>query len=305
MSAAGKAGPWPNGARAAIAVTIDNMGEAADLDRNLWPQDQPIGSHYSVTEVIPQMLELLKKYDMKATYFIESWNMNVYPKVITDDIAKVGHEVAWHAWRHEAWSKLKDEKIERANIERSFSDEGVGQFTKIGVLEPYRGFRPPGGIIHGERTLKLCREYGLDYISPAGHDAALVPIDGGKDNIVVLPFRWSTVDAYYYMTTFAGLRRLKGEIPEAPQSPEVFLARMKEQIDEAIQKGGYLSVLCHPFLTNEKGRLQVADQIYKYLAEKRDKGEVWLAPCKDIADYIKEHPDIVEEDPGWDTTSWR
>jgi len=48
------------------------MGEAADIDRGLWPESEPIGSHYSVTKIIPRFLELLKKYDVPATYFTVS-----------------------------------------------------------------------------------------------------------------------------------------------------------------------------------------------------------------------------------------
>lgn len=151
---------WPNGARAAIALTIDNMGEAADLDRNLWPQSDPIGSHYSVKEVLPKFLAVLAKYDICATYFVEAWNFGVYPDAI-EQIAK-DHEVAWHAWRHEAWSKLRDEDAERANFARSFGEEGLAGFrgaksTSKGAVDMYKGFRPPGGIIHGDRTLEICR----------------------------------------------------------------------------------------------------------------------------------------------------
>lgn len=152
---------WPNGARAAIAFTLDNMGEAADLDRNLWPSPSPIGSHYSVTKVLPQFIAILAKYSVPATYFIESWNLNVYPEAIRE-IAAAGLEVSWHAWRHEAWGKLNDEEAERANFDRSFGEEGLKGFIERSkgdgdVIQPYRGFRPPGGIIHGERTLGLCR----------------------------------------------------------------------------------------------------------------------------------------------------
>lgn len=150
---------WPNGARAAIALTIDNMGEAADLDRNLWPQSEPIGNHYSVKEVLPRFLANLAKHDISATYFVEAWNFGIYPDAI-QQIAE-NHEVGWHAWRHEAWSKLKDEHAERANFDRSFGVEGLGSLTGEGASSGgatmYKGFRPPGGIIHGERTLNLCR----------------------------------------------------------------------------------------------------------------------------------------------------
>ena len=306
MSAQG--GKWRNGARAAIAFTIDNMGEAADLDRDLWPASQPVGSHYSVMEVLPQFLDLLRKHDIKATYFIESSNMKLYPEAIRD-VAMAGHEVAWHAWRHEAWSKL-DEKAEKANFDRSFGAEGLAGFVSEGglgngVVDQYRGFRPPGGIIHGDRTLKLCRQHGLSYISPAAEDAALVTLENSDDKIAILPFRWRTVDAFYYMEAFGGLRKAKGEDSDAVQSPETLARQYIHEIDAAVESDGFLSLLFHPFLTNEPARMKAMETVVEYLVRKRDAGQIWLARCRDIADWIHEQPDTVGEDPRWDTTSWR
>ncbi|EMC96174.1 hypothetical protein BAUCODRAFT_465430 [Baudoinia panamericana UAMH 10762] len=301
-------GRWPNGAKAAIAFTIDNMAEAADLNRGLWPADQPVGSHYSVTEVLPKFLAMLKKYDVHATYFIESWNLSHYPTAVRQ-VAEAGHEIAWHAWQHEAWNQL-DQAAEKANFERSFGAEGLRGFTAAGgegegVVDRYRGFRPPGGIIHGDRTLNLCKNYGLDYISPAAEDAALVSLQGGKDHIVVLPFRWSTVDAYYYMDAFSGLRKMKGQLPAEPQSSKTLVERYKAEIDNAIETGGYVSTLFHPFLTNTAERLEAMDTVTQYMVRKRDEGVIWLARCCDVANFISKHPDTVGGDPKWDTSSWR
>ena len=303
---------WPNNTRAAICLTFDNMGEAADLNRNLWPSDSPIGSHYSVTTILPKFLALVRKLSIPITYFVESWNLGVYPDAIKQ-IAEEGHEVAWHAWQHEAWKKeCADEGDESANFERSFrSDEGMTGFLKAGgrgegsKVQMYRGFRPPGGVIHGERTLKMCREFGLGYISPSAHEGALVPIDGGKDSIIVLPFRWSTVDAYYYKSEFSGLRKQKGELPEAAQSPDVLVEWYIRQIDETIEKGGFLSLLFHPFLTDSEERMQAMETVLQHLVKKRDDGAVWLARGKDVEGWVREHPDVLGEDPIWDDSSWR
>lgn len=357
---------WPNNAPLAISLTIDNMGEAADLDRNLWkptPATPSIGSHFSVKKVLPEFLRILGKYGVQVTYFIEAWNLGVYGEVVWGDVlgekggekegekeggGNGGHEVAWHAWRHEAWVKYReDEEGERGNVERSF--EGLGKWIGengggdgMGGGEErkkriYKGFRPPGGIIHGERTMKLVREFGVEYISPAGRDAAVVEFGGGKkqeqkqekkegeeekeDSIVILPFRWSTVDAYYYMETFSKLRTIKGELPEAVQTEETLKKFYIAQIDSAIaegqaqqqqgkEKGGgggakYLSFLFHPFLNDSPERLQVFEDVVKYLAEKRDQGQVWLARCCDVTEWIRQHPGMVGADPGWDETVWR
>ena len=295
---------WPNNTRAAVSVTIDNMGEAADINRNLWPKSEPVGKHYAVTKVLPQILSLLKKYDISATYFIESWNINVYGDVILDQVAKAGHEIGWHAWQHEAWAKLSD-KEERENFERSFGPQGIGQWLSTGKSEPYHGFRPPGGIINGERTLQLCRDFGLGYLSPAAEVAAIVEFGAHQDKMVILPFKWCTVDAYFYMETFGGLRRMKGDYPADPQPPSVLIQRYKAEIDNAIETGGFVSILFHPFLTDSEERLDALESVLKYLELKRDEGQIWIARCKDVEEYVRLHPEVVGKDPRWDSSSWR
>ncbi|KXT08504.1 hypothetical protein AC579_9214 [Pseudocercospora musae] len=274
---------WRNGAPVAISLTMDNMGEAADLDRGLWPADKPIGKHYSVLQVLPRMLEILARYSVQATYFVEAWNFSIYPQAIAEQIAKAGHEIAWHAWRHEAWSKLKDAEVERSNAERSFGQEGLEGFVAKGapgegISSIYRGFRPPGGIIHGQRTLRLCKEFGIQYISPAGQDAAVVSVDETQHStMTILPFRWSTVDAYYYMESFGKLREIKGQLPSAPQTAKTLKESYIKQIDEAIATGGYMSILFHPFLNNSEERLQAFEDVVKYLSIKSRSGDIWLA----------------------------
>lgn len=148
------------------------------------------------------------------------------------------------------------------------------------------------------------REHGLEYISPAGREAAIVPLQGRQDSIVVLPFKWETVDAYYYMESFSGLRKIKGD-PEEPQSEEVLGQRLISQIEGAIATGGYLSTLFHPFLNESVERLRVFEMVVSYLAKKRDEGVIWLARCREVQEWLRERPDTVGSDPLWDETSWR
>ena len=300
---------WPNGAKACISLTFDNMGEAADLNRNLWPADAPIGSHYSVTEMLPNFLALARKYSIPITYFCESWNLGVYPEAVKS-IADEGHEVAWHAWQHEAWnSECKDPEDEKENFRKSFGaleeylgPDGKGNGSKV---QNYRGFRPPGGIIHGERTMKMCREHGLGYVSPAAHEGAVVPIDSGKDSMVILPFRWSTVDAYFYMDVMSKLRDMKQELPSAAQPPSVVVEWFLRQIDETVEKGSFLSLLFHPFLNNEQERMQAMEDVLQHLVKRRDEGKIWIGRMRDVEEWVREHPDVLGEDPQWDNGSWR
>jgi hypothetical protein len=201
-----------------------------------------------------------------------------------------------------------DEVAERENLERSF--DGLRDFAGTGggsLVDTYYGFRPPGGLIHRDRTIELCHSHGLQYISPAGYDAALVPAggDGGGGSFVVLPFRWTMVDAYHYMPRFGGLRELKGQYPKEPQTEEVLIQSFLAQIDEVVQRGGYLSILFHPFLNGTSERLEAVETVVKYLAEQRDAGRIWLARCRDVQAWIRDPPDMVSGELSLDESSWR
>ncbi len=50
---------WPNGAKAAVSFTMDNLGEAQDVNKGVWPAGQPVGRHFSVREVLPRVLDML------------------------------------------------------------------------------------------------------------------------------------------------------------------------------------------------------------------------------------------------------
>jgi hypothetical protein len=80
---------------------------------------------------------------------------------------------------------------------------------------------------------------------------------------------------------------------------------MKAEIDEAIVRGGYLSILFHPFLNDGDDKLKAFEEVVSYLAGKRDEGVVWLARCRDVADWLEVHPSVVGSDPLWDETVWR
>jgi peptidoglycan/xylan/chitin deacetylase (PgdA/CDA1 family) len=234
-----------HGPPGAISITFDNLGEAAQLELGMWPAEVAQGEHFTVTEVLPRLLELLSSLGLNATFFVEGLNAVSYPDALRS-IAAHGHELGLHAWRHEDWAGLSVER------EASLLDQAQQAMADIG-LSPV-GFRPPGGLMT-PRTLALLRSRGFRYVSPAGQR------EGVSDGLAVLPFRWSLVDAFYYLPHFSGLRQHEG-FPEQPLP----VARMGEVMAQAIrsrvQDAGHLALLFHPFslaFTGEEGWATMTD----------------------------------------------
>ncbi len=213
-------------------LTFDNLGEAADLERGRWPADAPLGRHASVTRTLPRILELLVEQGVRATFFVEGLNAELYPDALRE-IAAAGHEVAYHGWQHEPWADL-DPAAERASLER-----GVRALEGLG-LRP-AAFRPPGGKLT-RATPGLLRELGFTHVSPEA--GAAEPLAG----LTVAPFRWPLVDALYYLPHFADLReRYLGTRDEQPPS------RLRAAIEAAPGE----VVVFHPFLLDDDERLAV------------------------------------------------
>jgi peptidoglycan/xylan/chitin deacetylase (PgdA/CDA1 family) len=99
-------GSWgPDGRQAAICFSFDNLGETSDLEFSRWPNNRPVGDHHSVRRDLPAILDALAT---KSTFFVETWNFDVYPEAI-EAIVEAGHEIGCHGMRHEMWWQLTPE----------------------------------------------------------------------------------------------------------------------------------------------------------------------------------------------------
>lgn len=270
--------PWPNGSKAAVSFTMDNLGEAQAVLSKTHPVEVPIGQDPAVLAHLPRMLDLLAAHNIKATYFAESWSLPVYPSAVTDLQAQ-GHEVAWHGFQHEVWKSL-GEMEEKENFSKSFT---IAKEREV----DYAGFRPPGGSINGARTLSFLKEHGCSYVSPLGNFSV-----DSSSGIVILPFEWEAVDAFWYMDTdkFKTIRAEHG-VSKTALGPSDFKAYLEKRIQEVKQEGGYMSILFHPFLTDREERWKVLENVLEIISKDRD---LWVAPCDEIAKWVGGHKDKFE-----------
>lgn len=272
-----------------MSVTFDNLGEAAQLELGMWPAEVPEGQHFSVVDVLPRLIELLAARKLKATFFVEGLNAQMYPQAL-HTIVEAGHEVALHAWRHEEWAAL-DAESEARLLERA-----TNAMRAIGI-EP-RGFRPPGGGLT-ERTLGLLGEHGYSYVSPAGEREGLL------DGLAVLPFRWALVDAYSYLPQFAGLRERYGAGPD-PHTPEEMREEMIAALRSHSEREGHLTLLFHPFsvaFTGDPG-WEALEAVLGETARLAAAGAIEAMRMDEAAARMLERPESFNRAPQLDEATW-
>ncbi|HEX7102733.1 MAG TPA: polysaccharide deacetylase [Nitrolancea sp.] len=251
---------WPNGAKCAVALTFDNFGESFDLLRHGHAGGANADGVYAPRRGIERVLDLLARYSIPATFFVEGWNAKKYAD-LAREIVKQGHEIGGHGWMHEAWGELPP-KRERDLILRTTTalSDILGQAPT--------GWRAPSGLTT-EGTLGFLREAGYSYDSSFGDDDVpyFIATDSG-DEIMELPWSWSLDDAVYY--AHPGTMRRPSEVAQL----------WIEEFDAAYELTGNFMLVCHPRYSGRPARIRALEQLIQHI---RAHDGVWFTRSTDLA----------------------
>lgn len=116
-----------------------------------------------IPEVTPWVLDLLKKEDIRATFFCVGENVMRYPEVYRQILAD-GHSVGNHTYNH--WQGLK-----KSNQEYLANVEKAGEFIDSDL------FRPPHGLLKMSQYKQLKEKYQIimwDLVS-CDYDSRILP----------------------------------------------------------------------------------------------------------------------------------
>jgi peptidoglycan/xylan/chitin deacetylase (PgdA/CDA1 family) len=243
-----------------LLLSFDNLGEAAELERGTWDAARPLGQHPSVTIALPRLLAELERLELHATFFVEGINAEINSDAVLE-IARRGHELGVHGWRHEVWSELAPED------ERALMEDAVTAFAALG-LRP-RAFRPPGGMLT-EHSVALMEQFGFLWYSAQG--AAEATGEGA------MPFQWEMVDAFYLMQSFASLRVSHSE-PAEPMDPGIAALR----IEAGLMQGPQQRVLIlHPFLMLDSAWWAQTRRLLRLIAASRRMGGLTVGSGREL-----------------------
>jgi len=271
-------------AQTEVVLTFDNLGEAADEERGL-PTGPP--PHPSVAVVLPRLLELLHRHDLRATFFVEAVNAQRYPDALATILAG-GHELGCHGWRHEFFGQLPPSE-RPAILQRSLA-------ALRGTGADVVGFRPPGGTLT-RYDLALLAARGIRWCSPAGS------APGIDHDVVCLPYAWSLIDAYWLAPALAALRTRDG-LPEEPLAVERYLEAIGAELDRVggADAPALVCLIMHPFLYAGEPGPEVLDGLLERLARLRESGVADVGPGTEAARRLRERDALGA--PAIDAASW-
>jgi peptidoglycan/xylan/chitin deacetylase (PgdA/CDA1 family) len=263
---------WPGGARCAIALSFDSDHETNELREGGESIGKLSQGQYGNRQGIPRILDILRRHDVKASFYVPAVTALLYPDE-QRQVAADGHEVALHGWIHERNSVLP-EPAERDLMQRAADvlEKTAGQ-RPVGIRTPSWDFSPS--------TLKIARDMGLLYDSSlmADVDCYELLLDGEPTGVVELPVEWIRDDAVYFnMNRFAGLR------PYTP--PADVFDIFRRELEAAHAEGGIFQLTMHPHISGYRSRIWILDEIIKHA---KGLGQVWFATHADIVRHAKAH----------------
>lgn len=261
---------WPGGTRCAVALSFDS-----DHDTNeLRDGGQSIGrmswGQYGNRVGVPRILELLKKYDIPATFFVPAVSALLYPDEQRLVVAQ-GHEIGLHGWIHEVNSLLPEQDERSLHLRSAQTLTEITGICPVGMRTPSWDFSPA--------TLSIQREMGLLYDSSlmADVDPYELNQDGVPTGIVELPVEWIRDDAVYFnMNRFQALR------PYTP--PPAVLDIFRREFDQAYAERGLFILTMHPHVIGHRSRLFILEELIQHM---RSKHGVWFATHRDVALHAK------------------
>ncbi len=269
---------WPGNADVTVAISFDSDHETSVLR---WGSDsigQISQGEYGSRKGIPRILEVLKQFDVRATFFVPAVSALLHPEEIKT-IDNIGHEIGLHGWIHELNSELEKDDEKKLMI------NAIEVLVKLTKKRP-TGIRTPSWDF-SKYTAKLIQELGLLYDSSlmADDDPYELLIDGQPSGIVELPVEWIRDDAVYFnMVRFSALRPYT--------SPDAVLEIFKAEFDGALREKGVFLLTMHPHIIGHRSRINVLVELLKYI---NNRCNAWFASHHELAKYCIEYSGVSNE----------
>ncbi|KLK90678.1 polysaccharide deacetylase [Microvirga vignae] len=263
--------PWPDGKKCALFPGFDVDAESVWLGMDRRNADRLVTMSYGGYEArvgIPKLLELLARYEVKATFFITGWTVEAHPTAC-EAILKAGHEIGHHGYWH-----LRPEPGDLATMVEEV-DRGFDALKRVLGVVPI-GYRAPSGESFTE-LLALLRDRGIRYSSSWRDDIRpyrhVLPDGPGP---LEIPVNYSFDDWNYGITHRMSSRALFGR--------EEVLSIWRDEFDQTREWGGVATMIMHPQVSGRPMRYRILEEFLQYI---RRYDDVWWTTGREITAHFE------------------
>ena len=246
-------GIWSGDTRCVVMLGFDIDGVSSAINRN--PASAHLPSLMSMREygpsvVTPRILDLLERYDLRASFYIPGFVAETHPDLVRD-IDSRGHEIGHHGYMHEPPATLSREQ------EAEVLDRGIDILSGLTGKSP-AGYRSPSWEL-SEHSLELLLDRDFIYDSSLmGDDIPyLVPVD--DRTIVEIPVHWELDDAPYF--NYAPALDMRPVMASPAQVYDVWSAGF----EGAYHYGRAFTLTMHPYVIGRPGRLRMLERLIEYI----------------------------------------
>jgi peptidoglycan-N-acetylglucosamine deacetylase len=253
-----------------VCLTFDHDHMSGFIARGLTSPTVISRGEYD-TIVIPRLVALMKKYDIKGTFFTPGHTIDTTPEAVMPYV-EAGHELAHHGWTHRLPVTMEraeeEEEIVRGN-------ESIKRIS--GKLA--RGYRSPAWDL-SPNSIELLLKHGIKYDSSLmGHDydcyyarqgdvvELMKPMVRGRTTpLLEMPISWSLDDFPH----FEYMRNPNGSIQAGLMNATAVLENFVDDytyMTRVQPDFGILTYTFHPHVIGRGHRMMMLERLIQKLME--------------------------------------
>lgn len=257
-------------ARHVVCLTFDHDHMSGFIARGLTTPTAISRGEYDMV-VIPRLVALLEKYDIKGTFFTPGHTIDTTPECVVPYV-EAGHELAHHGWTHRLPVTMERAEEEEEIVRGNESIKRISGRTA-------RGYRSPAWDL-SPNSIELLLKHGIKYDSSLmGHDydcyfarqgdvvELMKPMVRGREtSLVEMPISWSLDDFPH----FEYMRNPNGSIQAGLMNATNVLENFVDDytyMTRVQPDFGILTYTFHPHVIGRGHRMMMLERLMQKLME--------------------------------------
>ena len=253
-----------------VCLTFDHDHMSGFIARGLTSPTVISRGEYDMV-VIPRLVALMKKYDIKGTFFTPGHTIDTSPEAVMPYV-EAGHELAHHGWTHRLPVTMERDEEEEEIVR---GNESIKRIS--GRLA--RGYRSPAWDL-SPNSIELLLKHGIKYDSSLmGHDydcyyarqgdvvELMKPMVRGRTTpLLEMPISWSLDDFPH----FEYMRNPNGSIQAGLMNATAVLENFVDDytyMTRVCPDFGILTYTFHPHVIGRGHRMMMLERLIQKLME--------------------------------------